>query len=199
MKFVKNTPPKGLGRDRVLRPVPSIEKGKSGLKVALQARAVLADRVARGSPREQLALELLKKELGERGGSLEVVTSSTGAKMVVGQVRVDAGPVTKEKMVAVGRNGQLSTEVLKETKGIDEEVVSKAKGFGAGALDVSYRVDENGAAEYVLQTNGSRACVEKNLVNVAMALVGAAEIVEEMLKPADAASDVVKLKDAKAA
>ena len=136
------------------------------------------------SEKEKKVLDLLKSALEERGGSLETVTTSTGTQMVVGEVRVSAGKNTVEKMVAVGKDGLLTTEVLSETKGIDEKVVDKAIGFGAGALEVSLTVDKEGNSEYVLRTNGSLRCLEGNKVNVAMALVGAAEIVEEMVKPA---------------
>ena len=157
---------------------------KTGLKVVLQARELLADPRAGETPKDQKVLSLLKKALEERGGSLKTETASTGTQVVVGEVRVSAGLATKEKMVAVGREGSLTTQVLRETKGIDEKVVDTAQGFGAGVLEVTYRTDKDGNAEYVLRTNGSRACLEGNLVNVAMALVGAAELVEEMVKPA---------------
>jgi hypothetical protein len=170
-----------------------VKKAKNGLNAVLRARETLLDRTASPVPREERALTLLKEALEKRGGSLDVETSPTGTKVVVGTVCVSAGPATKEKMVAVGESGKVTTKVLKETKGIDEEVVQKAQGFGAGALQVSYKVDAEGNTEYVLQTNGSRACMAENVVNVAMALVGAAEIVEEMLRPAAGAADVVKL------
>lgn len=201
LNFKQTAAPKGPGKLSVLRPVSSVQKSKTGnqiqnggLMVVLQARELLADPNAGETPKEKRVLDLLKKALEERGGSLETETASTGCRMVVGEARVSAGKATKERMVALGRNGRLAAEVLKETKGLDEKVVSKALGFGAGALAVSYVVDKNGNAEYVLRTNGSRACLEENKVNVAMALVGAAEIVEEMVKPPAGQEPAVELK-----
>jgi hypothetical protein len=196
VKFQKLAP-KGPG----LRCVPGGAvklQNNSGLKVVLQARELLSNPRLSRTPKDVEVLDLLKKALVGRGGSLDTKTTATGTQVVVGEVRVSAGKATKEKMVALGREGKLTTEVLKETKGIDPEVVEKAKGFGAGALEVTYTVDKEGNAEYVLRTNGSRACLEANQVNVAMALVGAAEIVEEMVKPA-AKPEVVQQKETRAA
>jgi hypothetical protein len=181
---------------------PIEDRRMSGPNIALKVRKLLESHLAVPRPKEKRAYDLCKKDVLGRGGSLKVVTTSRGTKVVVGSVSVDAGPVTATKLVKAGRGDKLETLLISRTKGLDEKVVDAVVGYGMGALEVSYRVDKDGNAKYVLRTNGSRACLEENRLNVAMALAGAAQIVEEMLAPKkeDAKeAEVVELKGRKAA
>jgi len=160
---------------------------ESGPRIAQLSRGVLTDGT-RGSAdlRKEKALGLLCSEIGRRGGRLAAITLTDGTRKVDGEVRVAAGNDKAERRVKAGT----STTVVTFPKGMDEKVARAAVGYGMGALAVSYRVDRKGNAEYVIRTNGSSLCAEENLLNVAMALAGAAEMVENLLNPGKLANVV---------
>jgi hypothetical protein len=172
MKFVSV-----VGRSNLAGSVQRTDSRAREPKVVSLARRILEDRRALTVSRETRAYELCKDSVKERGGMLQVV--SKGRKRVVeGEVRVPAGPEMTNRLVETD-DGCMKVSVR---LGLDERVVDAVQGYGMGTLDVSYMVDKDGNTEYVLRTNGSMACLESNKVNVAMALIGAAEILEEMLQ-----------------
>lgn len=153
----------------------------AGPRVSLKAREMLENPNKGKDEREKEALKMLKAHILFYGGKLEVKTNPNGNKIVEGMAKVDAGPETVSRPIKVGLNGKLETVDLTKKEGLDERIVDAVLGYGMGALEVSYRIDKEGNAQYVLRTNGSFACREKNLMNVAMALAGSAQIVKEMV------------------
>lgn len=146
---------------------------------AALAESVLTDCRMDSRQRAGQAVALLREAIAARGGTLEVREGPCGVR-VQGEVRVSAGRPVSSAMVRAGVEGKTSAIVIEREGTVDEKVVDAVRGYGGGALDVAYRVSGE-ESHYVIRTNGSQACLESRLVDVALALAGAAEIVEDML------------------
>ena len=159
-----------------------------------RVRNVLAGPSVNRKEREGKALSMLLCEIEKRGGKLEIV-GTEGVKKITCALSIPAGIASSSKLVKVGDNGQVDTILVKKVNDIDGRIVDAAIGFGMGVLDVFFKTTGN-ECFYVIRTNGSRACLEENKVNVALALVGAATIAEEMLE-AKKNKEVKKSEEAK--
>jgi hypothetical protein len=177
---------------------PSVARAEPELPrmTALKASLPLTDISVPKERRKATSYNDAKAGIEEREGSLTVDEVPHVGVRVRGRVTVDAGCPTSIKRLKVNVNPDKYMTV-KLDREIDEEIVDAVMGYGMGALDVTFRVKKYGPvygeAEYVITTNDSLACTEDKKVQVALSLLRAAEMVEEMLSRGY--SNVVKLSD----